>query len=174
MNEVTPSIANRTAIGDGGVSPPILKLKESEMNNVVNFKPKPTTIEVELVETHFFTRWPCTVCGGCTEKVAILAEGRQSLSNDGESRLVRVCEYCLQAGEIDARLELHARQIEAEAALLRDMIGRLQVPTYAEYLAYTEQHQVGWRDAYEKETGEKIEEIEVRPGGDELTDDLPF
>ena len=28
----------------------------------------------ELVETNVFTRWPCSICGGCTEKVPILCE----------------------------------------------------------------------------------------------------
>ena len=40
-------------------------------------------IEIKLTETNVFTRWPCTICGGCTEKVAILAEGTQQLSDDG-------------------------------------------------------------------------------------------
>ena len=26
------------------------------------------TIEIKLTETNFFTRWPCTACGGYTEK----------------------------------------------------------------------------------------------------------
>ena len=146
------------------------------MGNVVNFKPKSTTIEVGLVEASFLTRWPCTVCGGCTEKVPILAEGRQNLSSGdihvGEHRKIRVCENCLQFGEIDEKLELHARQLEAEAQLLREMIGRIQVPTFAEWQARCEQHEREWVKEYEKGTGEKIEEIEVRfhspPDGDEL------
>lgn len=143
------------------------------MGNVVKFKPKPNAIEVELVESNFLTRWPCTVCGGCTEKVPILAEGRQPLSNDGESRKIRVCENCLQFGEIDEKLDLHARQIEAEAVLLREMIGRLQVPTFAEWQARCEQHEREWVADYEKATGEKVEmqsEIEARSD----SDDLPF
>jgi hypothetical protein len=36
------------------------------------------TIEIKLVETNTITRWPCTTCCGHTEKVAILAEGRDS------------------------------------------------------------------------------------------------
>ena len=142
--------------------------KEREMGNVVNFKPKPTTIEIELVEAFGSRRWPCTVCGGCTEKVPILAEGRQPLSNDGESRLVRVCENCLRAGELDAQLELRARRMVAEAALLREMIGRLQVPTFAEWQARYEQYEREWREDYEKETGEKIKDIELPTDGDEI------
>lgn len=148
------------------------------MNNVVNFKPKPPPIKVGLVDKHFWTRWICTLCGDCTEKVSIVAEGRQDLSSgdihDGEHRIVRVCEYCLKAGEIDARLELGARQFEAQAQLLREMIGRLQVPTFAEWQARCEQQEREWREDYENETGQKIEEAEVQSDSDELTDDLPF
>ncbi len=93
-------------------------------------------ISIEMVETNFFTRWPCTVCGGCTEKVAILAEGTQRLSDDGECRKVRVCESCLEGGGglgIDARLDLHARALEGQAALTRGLIGRLKVPAFAEW-----------------------------------------
>ena len=93
-------------------------------------------IEIKLTETNFFTRHLCTVCGGCTEKVAILAEGTQRLSDDGEFRTVRVCETCLESGDglgIDARLDLHARALEGEAGLVRRLIGQLKVPTFAEW-----------------------------------------
>ena len=135
------------------------------MDNVINFKPKPTTIKVELVETNFLTRWPCTVCGGCTEKVPILAE-----SKTGE----RVCESCLRAGNIDERLEQYAlvldTAVDTAAAATRSLIGRLSVPTYEEWQARCEQHDREWREGYEKATGEKIEEIE----GQAVSDDLPF
>ena len=102
-------------------------------------------IEIKLRETNFFTRYPCTVCGGCTEKVAILAEGTQQLSDDGESRRVRVCETCLEGGDglgIDDRLDLHARALEGDAALIRGMIGRLKVPTFAEWSKAEREHEV--------------------------------
>ncbi len=102
-------------------------------------------ISIELVETNFFTRYPCTVCGGCTEKVAILAEGTQRLSDDGECRTVRVCETCLEGSDdlgIDDRLDLHARALEADAALIRGMIGRLKVPTFAEWCKAEREHEV--------------------------------
>ena len=102
-------------------------------------------IEIKLRETNFFTRWPCTVCGGCTEKVAILAEGALQLSDDGESRTVRVCETCLEGSDglgIDDRLDLHARALEGEAALIRSMTGRLKVPTFAEWCKAEREHEV--------------------------------
>jgi hypothetical protein len=48
----------------------------------------PTTgpIKVDLVWSGFYTRYPCHVCGGCTDKVAVLAEGPGNL---------RVCETCI-------------------------------------------------------------------------------
>ena len=145
------------------------------MGNVVDFK-LPTTIEVELVNKNFSTRRTCTVCGGCTGKGSIVAEGRQDLSsgdfNVGEYRIIRVCEYCLRAGEIDARLELGARQLECQAQLLREIIGRLQVPTFAEWQTRCEQHDREWREDYEKAPGEKIEEIEAPSDSD--GDEVPF
>ena len=108
-------------------------------------------IEIKFRQTNFFTRYPCTVCGGCTEKVAILAEETQQLSGDEESRTVRVCETCIEDCEgeglppgfgIDYRLDLRARQLEAEAVLIRKLIGQLKVPTFAEWCAAEREHEV--------------------------------
>src|SRR5258708_6381180 len=71
-------------------------------------------IEVKLVRTNFYTRWPCTVCGGCTEKVGVLAEGPS----------VRVCERCLQSGDIDGHLARNAAELEHEAARVRGLDGQ--------------------------------------------------
>jgi hypothetical protein len=80
-------------------------------------------IKIELVKTRFFTRYPCDVCGGCTEKVSVLARGHDLL----------VCETCLEAGDIDERLKRHAAALMA--AVTRGLIGRLQVPSWAEWQA---------------------------------------
>ena len=104
------------------------------------------TITIELVQTNFFTRHPCTVCGGCTEKVAILAEGKGHFFDDTSS-IIRVCETCLceqESGGIDASLDLRARALEAEAERLRDLIGRLKVPTFAEWCKAEREHEVQW------------------------------
>jgi hypothetical protein len=82
-------------------------------------------IKIELVKTRFFTRYPCDVCGGCTEKVSVLARGHDLL----------VCETCLEAGDIDERLKRYATALEAMAAVKRALIGRLVVPSYAEWQA---------------------------------------
>jgi hypothetical protein len=84
-------------------------------------------IKIELVKSNFLTRYPCNICGGCTEKVPVLAKGHGLL----------VCERCLEAGaaSIDARLERHAAVLEAMAGAARALIGRLLVPSYAEWQA---------------------------------------
>ncbi len=99
-------------------------------------------IKISLTPTNFLTRWHCHVCGGRTEKDEMLAEGEQNLPSDGlpgrKYRTVRVCDQCLKAADglsIDQRLERFARWLEAEADLTRAMIGKLEVPSYAEWEA---------------------------------------
>jgi len=94
-------------------------------------------IEIKLTTTNVFTRWPCHVCGGCTEKVEVLAE-----SDGAKDGSIRVCERCLEAGNIDERLAKHADDIDAWAAQVRALIGRLKVPTFAEWKAYSERAEV--------------------------------
>jgi len=90
-----------------------------------------TDIKIEFVETNVFTRWPCGICDGWTEKDAILCEGLDP--TDGGT--VRVCWQCLKSGNIDGRLEQMAQKMERIAASARDMIGRVKAPTYAAWLA---------------------------------------
>lgn len=91
-------------------------------------------IELKFERTDVFTRWPCTVCGGCTEKVEILVEAKDTI-NGGD---LRVCEQCLKRGDIDGELGRHADRAEAYAQELRRLIGHLKVPTYAEWEAECE------------------------------------
>jgi hypothetical protein len=84
-------------------------------------------IEVKLVRTNVFTRWPCTVCGGVTEKDEVLCES--------DNMAVRVCPQCLKRGDIDGHLESTAAAFERDATYLRSLIGKLKVPTYAEWEA---------------------------------------
>jgi hypothetical protein len=91
-------------------------------------------INVELTITNTLTRWPCSVCSGCTEKVQVLAEA----GTTG----IRVCETCLEAGNIDERLERHAKSLEEGAAKTRALIGRLRVPTFAQWRNYSERVEV--------------------------------
>jgi hypothetical protein len=85
-------------------------------------------IKINLVYAKAYTRWPCHVCGGCADRVTVLAEGR-----DDGGDTIRVCETCLKAGDINARLERHAKNLEDYAIAIRSLVGRLQVPTYQEW-----------------------------------------
>jgi hypothetical protein len=79
-------------------------------------------IKISLVRTSVLTRWPCTVCGGSTGKVEVLAEN-QDLD-------IRVCEQCLKSRDFDRHLQEHARRHEQEARRIRRLIGRIEAPTY--------------------------------------------
>lgn len=85
----------------------------------------------DFVRTNFLTRWPCHVCGGCTEKVIILCEVAR-----GKHEGLRICEQCLRAGKrkVDTRLRAHIARLEADANELRSLIGRLEAPTYRAWL----------------------------------------
>jgi hypothetical protein len=95
-------------------------------------------IKVELVWTNVVTRWPCTICGGTTEKVSVLAEGPGG---------IRVCEQCLECRQFNDHLERNARWHEDEAKRLRtlhDVINRLEIPTYQEWIEEGDRHEA-WR-----------------------------
>ena len=89
-------------------------------------------VTVRLVPSRFLTRWKCHVCGGHTEKVPILAEVMA-----GEHAGFRVCEACIESRDFDQKLQAHAQELEEYAAVVRSLIGRLRVPTLAEYRAAT-------------------------------------
>jgi hypothetical protein len=106
-----------------------------------------TEIKMKFVEAWGYTRRPCTVCGGWTEKVSILCEG---IIEDGK---IRACEDCLKAGDIDDRLQRNADKLDEWAAGVRGLVGRLVVPTYAAWQAAEKAHDVAWQaehDAHEK------------------------
>ncbi len=87
-------------------------------------------VKFELVESKSLTRHPCHVCGGSTDKVPILAEVKE-----GQFKGLRVCEQCMEKRDFDARLLAYAEALEANAALVRSLVGRLEVPTFEEYQA---------------------------------------
>jgi hypothetical protein len=109
-------------------------------------------IEMKLVESGFLTRYPCHVCGGCTEKEPILCEAEI----DGVT--LRVCETCLKAGqeEIDNRLKKHIQKLKDYADDLTRLIGQLKVPTYAEYEAAAEAHAKAFEEQYSAEIAAEI------------------
>ena len=88
-------------------------------------------IHAELVCASMCTRWACHVCGGHTEKESVLCEVPKSHETHAG---FRVCEKCLEDGDLDAKLLHHATTLEAQAAALRDTVGRLRVPSFADWL----------------------------------------
>jgi hypothetical protein len=55
---------------------------------------------------------------------------------------LRVCEMCLKAGDIDARLAQYADELKEEAKATRALIGRVQVPSYSEWRTHNERYGV--------------------------------
>lgn len=88
------------------------------------------TVRADLIEPYFQTRHPCSVCGGHTDKVAVVV---QVVAPNSKYNNFRVCETCLRAGDLDARMDQHANKLEAMAAALRALRGRLITPTFAEW-----------------------------------------
>jgi hypothetical protein len=99
-------------------------------------------IEIKLVRSdgyvhgRSFPRQRCGVCGAITFATPICAKS--------EDPKFLVCERCLRSGDINARLMAHARELEASAAYIRNLLGRLCVPPYEEWQAANERQQ--WLD----------------------------
>jgi len=89
-------------------------------------------IRFSFVPTNFYTRWPCHVCGGWTEKDGVLCE-----VTEGPYTGLRVCAQCLKAGQgkVDERLTAHIERLEEYAAQTRSLIGRLELPTFSAWEA---------------------------------------
>jgi len=94
-------------------------------------------IVVELSRARSLQRHPCHVCGGCTEKVEVLAEVAS-----GPHKGLRVCESFLEDGDIDAILKRQAEELRKQAAAALALVGRLKVPTFAEWEAAAERADV--------------------------------
>ena len=128
-------------------------------------------IKMELVEARAFIRYPCNVCGGCTEKNNVLCE-----CAEGDFEGLRICENCLEAGNIDARLEAHAACLEASAAQVRQLLGRIVAPSYeawleAEKAANDEVAAYYAAEGYEVATTDKAADDEMAAAED---DEVPF
>ncbi len=88
-------------------------------------------IRAELIRTNLYTRWPCHACGGMTEKVGVLCEVPESHSTAAR---FRVCERCLEAGDLVERMLGYAEVLEKRAIEVRDIASRLRVPSYHDWL----------------------------------------
>jgi hypothetical protein len=111
-------------------------------------------IKIELVWTNVFTRWPCTICGGTTEKEAVLAEGPGG---------IRVCERCLKCRNFAEHLQENARWHDEEAKRLRDlrdMVNRLEIPTFEEWIEEGYRHEAWSAGSSVEEVRAKREEAE--------------
>lgn len=97
---------------------------------------------INLVETGY-RRLPCTVCGGWTEKYRIKAENPRDVSPR-----IRVCETCLEAGDIDDRLADHAEALETLAIETRALVGLLKVPTFAEWKTANKEADAAYEKSY--------------------------
>jgi len=84
-------------------------------------------VVVKLGPNDSHNRWRCFVCGGWTEGLSIVAEAKTARGT------FRVCGWCLKAGDMDARLAEQVTSLEEWAAALRELIGRMRVPTSAEW-----------------------------------------
>lgn len=94
-------------------------------------------IKAKLVPTHTLIRLLCTVCGSFAERAHIVAEAQ--VPCEGGNNTVRVCDDCLKSGDIDAILARHADRMESGVRFLRCLIGKLRVPTHAEWEAANNQ-----------------------------------
>lgn len=91
---------------------------------------KPTEVQAVFKAAPALTRRPCHLCGGLTEKSAVLVEvPAWHTSHPG----FRVCERCIAAGDLDGRLAENADALVREARDLRGLIGRLKVPTFEQW-----------------------------------------
>ena len=111
----------------------------------------------ELVETNVFTRWPCTICGGCTEKVPILCDVKS-----GEYKDMLICEQCLKCGHPDDHIRAQIEGLERYIETLRPLLGRIVAPTYEQWEAAMEAHERRWREEHAEEIREVEEMVATR------------
>lgn len=77
-----------------------------------------TTVPTVLTTTDF----RCCVCGECTGEMRFAAQGT------GPYAAFIVCVDCIDSGEMDERMADRIRHLETEANMLREVIGRVQLP----------------------------------------------
>jgi hypothetical protein len=98
---------------------------------------EPPKIKFELVYNNVWIRFPCDICGGCTEKVSTLCEAQDPECD----RTILVCETCLEHGDTDQALAAYAKRLEREAEYKRRLIGRLILPTFEQWSAANREHE---------------------------------
>ena len=89
-------------------------------------------VKVELVELDIHILTGCGICRYGFKPGAIVAR-----VTSGKHNGFVVCDNCLRARDFDDKLAKEAAALEAQAALARSMIGRLDVPTFEQFEAAT-------------------------------------
>jgi hypothetical protein len=108
-----------------------------------------------------WVKWTCSLCGGSQ------ADGPWAIVEaEVEDLSVIVCGDCIewngeQPGCIDDGLEQAAAKAEHQAGLLRSLVGRLRVPTYAQWRAADQAAEKAWKDG-EKQKREAKAAAEAR------------
>ena len=103
-------------------------------------------VKVELIRSNFLRRYPCHVCGGATEKNYFLAQ-----VTSGEYKGLRVCGECIEGRGFDARLQTRISQLRALADTLAEVIGRLDVPTFAAFQKANADADAEWEAEYRED-----------------------
>ena len=88
-------------------------------------------IKVNFQETRY-TRWPCALCGGTTEKRSI-----RSTFQDEDGTTYTVCEHCLEAGvgKIRERIGEYVAGLEGWIKFLRTIAKQdWELPTIQDFI----------------------------------------
>jgi hypothetical protein len=108
------------------------------------------TMQFTLSRTSFYTHQPCLVCGGATEKDDIVC-------TDGNGHFI--CTRCLRDGGFDSKLAAHADRHERTAAALRALVGNIEAPSHADWIAASRR---------------AVNEIAIAEGEPPLSEDSPY
>ena len=86
-------------------------------------------INFEVVNDSGDGRIFCHLCSGVTRKHEPFACSADETDEKLKHGQIQACGICLSSGDIDARIEGRAAELEDEAATIREMKGRIDVPS---------------------------------------------
>lgn len=95
-----------------------------------------TKITITLKEIPTYSHLSCDTCAGQITDVSTVVEGQAA-----DGRRITICERCLLENDNDAGgpdgfdtvLRNEIEKLESQAKVLRGLVGRLEVPTYADW-----------------------------------------
>jgi hypothetical protein len=105
-----------------------------------------------MKRTNLYMRWPCHLCGGCTDKEGV--ECVAPCPGDGKPHELFACQQCVEENDPDARIAEQTAHREAQIGYLRSLLGRVVLPgadAWREAVAEAERQ---WREEYGEEYGE--------------------